>query len=152
MKYWNFDISCIYWCHHVDAGAHKWLGSKCILYKQDTKNSFLDNVCCIFEDNYILWIIFVFHPGYTSLILETVLIKFGGPRGRGPTYRVEGRRPRKTITRGLVCNLSSFFVFLRHMICSLFYKLTYVCSYDLQEIIIYKTIKVKLYCNQQRMF
>ena len=54
------------------------------MYKQDTKNSFVDNVCCIFEDNYILWIILIFHRGYTNLILETVLIKFGGPRGRGP--------------------------------------------------------------------
>ena len=31
----------------------KWLGGKCALYKQHTKNSYVDNVCCIFEDNYI---------------------------------------------------------------------------------------------------
>ena len=53
------------------------------MYKQDTENSFVDNVCCIFEDNYILWIILIFHPGYTSLILETVLIKLGGRGAEG---------------------------------------------------------------------
>ena len=38
------------------------------------------------------------HPSHTSLFLETVIIKFGGPRGRGaedrwPTYGAEGRGP-----------------------------------------------------------
>ena len=38
----------------------------------------------------------ILHPGHTSLFLETVKIKFMGPRGRGaegrgPTYGAEGR-------------------------------------------------------------
>ena len=37
----------------ADAGVDKWLGGKCALYKQHTKNFYADNVCCIFEDNYI---------------------------------------------------------------------------------------------------
>ena len=41
----------------------------------------------------------ILHLGHTSLFLETVRIKFMGPRGRGPTYGAEGRRPRKTNTR-----------------------------------------------------
>ena len=52
-KHKNFDISCVYWCHHADAGVDKWLGGKCTLYKQDTKNSSTDNICFIFEDKYI---------------------------------------------------------------------------------------------------
>ena len=51
----NVDISCVYWCHYSDAGVGKWLGGKYILYKQDTKNSSADNVCCIFADNYIFF-------------------------------------------------------------------------------------------------
>ena len=31
-----------------------------------------------------LWIILIFHPGRNSILLETVTIKFGRPRGRGP--------------------------------------------------------------------
>ena len=31
-----------------------------------------------------LWIILILHPGRSSLFLETVTIKFGGSRGRGP--------------------------------------------------------------------
>ena len=31
-----------------------------------------------------LWIIFILHPGRRRLLLETVTIKFGGPRGGGP--------------------------------------------------------------------
>ena len=31
-----------------------------------------------------LWIIVILHPGHNSLLLETVTIKFGGSRGRGP--------------------------------------------------------------------
>ena len=31
-----------------------------------------------------LWIILILHPGCNSILLETVTIKFGGPRGRGP--------------------------------------------------------------------
>ena len=40
-----------------------------------------------------LWIILILHPGHTILFLETVIIKFGGTEGRGPTYgaRAEGR-------------------------------------------------------------
>ena len=50
-----------------------------------------------------LWRILILHPGRTSLLLETVTIKFGGLRGRGaegrgPTYGAEGRGPRKTNT------------------------------------------------------
>ena len=45
-----------------------------------TKNSSIDNACCIFEDNYIFWIILILHPGHISLSLETVTTKFGGPR------------------------------------------------------------------------
>ena len=30
-----------------------------------------------------LWVILILHPGCNSLLLETVTIKFGGPRGRG---------------------------------------------------------------------
>ena len=36
--------------HYADAGVEKWQGEKCTLYKQDTKNSSVYNVCCIFED------------------------------------------------------------------------------------------------------
>ena len=40
-------------CHYVDAEVGEWLGGKCIMYKQDKKNSSVDDVYCIFEDNYI---------------------------------------------------------------------------------------------------
>ena len=60
---------------------------KCTLYKQDKKNSSADNMCSIFEDSYVLWIILILHPGHSSLFLETVTIKFGSPRAR----RAEGR-------------------------------------------------------------
>ena len=48
-----------------------------------------------------------------------------------------------------------YFVFcvtehLRHMACSVIE--INICSQDLQEIIIYKTIKKRLYCNQIRIF
>ena len=33
----------------------------------------------------------ILHPGHTSLFLESVKIRFMGPRGRGPTYGAEGR-------------------------------------------------------------
>ena len=45
-----------------------------------------------------LWIILILHPGHTSLLLETVIIKFGAPRRRGPTYEAEGRGSRKKNT------------------------------------------------------
>ena len=63
------------------------------MYKQDTKNSFVDNICYIFKDNCILQIILIFRPSYTSLILETVLIKFGGLRAEDRHIRpkAEGR-------------------------------------------------------------
>ena len=43
----------VYWCYCVNLEHYKWLGWKSTLYKQDTKNSYADNVRCIFEDNYI---------------------------------------------------------------------------------------------------
>ena len=52
-KHINLDIIYVYWCHYANAGVDKWLGGKCTLYKQETKNSSVDNVRCIFEDNYI---------------------------------------------------------------------------------------------------
>ena len=39
-----------------------------------------------------LWRILILHPGCTSLFLEVITIKFGGPRGRGAEeLRAEGR-------------------------------------------------------------
>ena len=55
---------------------------KCTLNKQDTKNSSVDNVCCIFEDNYIFVDYFNTPFGHTSLFIETVTTKFMGPGGR----------------------------------------------------------------------
>ena len=37
-----------------------------------------------------LWIIFILHPGRRRLLLETVTIKFGGPRGGGPRTNMWG--------------------------------------------------------------
>ena len=34
---------------YLYAGVDKWLCGKCTLYKQDTKNSSVDNACCTFE-------------------------------------------------------------------------------------------------------
>ena len=68
---------------------------KMYLYKRDMKNSSVDNACCIFEDNHI----FVENLNTSSQsyqpILETVMIKFEWPRGRG----AESRKPRKTNTQ-----------------------------------------------------
>ena len=38
----------------------------------------------MFQITTYLWIIFMLHPGRSSLLLETVTIKFGGLRGGGP--------------------------------------------------------------------
>ena len=40
-------ICCVSWCHYFDTGVDKWLGGKCTLYEQDTKNSSVYNLCCI---------------------------------------------------------------------------------------------------------
>ena len=73
----------------------KWLGGKCTLYKQDMKILlfisklyfffiiFIFIIICIFEENYILMGNFKRHPGHTSIFLETVTIKFMGPRTGG---------------------------------------------------------------------
>ena len=45
-----------------------------------------------------LWVILTLYSGPSSLLLETVTIKFGGPRGRGPTYGGRDRGSRKTNT------------------------------------------------------
>ena len=45
-----------------------------------------------------LWIIIILHPDPSSLLLETVTKKFGGLRGRGPTYGARDRVPGKTNT------------------------------------------------------
>ena len=37
-----------------------------------------------------LWIIFILHLGRRSLLLETVTIKVGGPRGGGPRIDMWG--------------------------------------------------------------
>ena len=37
----------------------------------------------MFQITTYLWIIFMLYPGRSSLLLETVTIKFGGPRGGG---------------------------------------------------------------------
>ena len=44
-----------------------------------------------------LWIILILYPGHTSLFLETVTMKFGEPKGRGPVYGTEGWGPRISI-------------------------------------------------------
>ena len=72
----NFNICCVYWCHYIYVGVGKWLG-KYTLDKQDTKNSSVDNVCCITT---FLWIILIFHSSHTSLFLENVTVKLGRPR------------------------------------------------------------------------
>ena len=57
------------------------------------EKSSVDNVCCVFlKITTFLWVILIIYPGYTSLFLETVTIKIGGPRDRGPTYGPEGRK------------------------------------------------------------
>ena len=73
----------------IDDRIDKWLLGKCILHKQDTKNSSLDNVCCIFEDNYIF--VNNFHtscPSYQPIPLKcnNKFYGFQEPwdRGRGP--------------------------------------------------------------------
>ena len=38
----------------------------------------------MFQITTYLWIIFMLYPGRSSLLLETVTIKFGGPRGGRP--------------------------------------------------------------------
>ena len=53
------------------------LVGKCTLYKQDTKNS------SVYDITTFLCIILILHPGHTSLFLETVTIKFMGPRAEG---------------------------------------------------------------------
>ena len=70
-------------CHYADAGVNKWLGRKCALYKQDTKNFSVDNVGCIFEDTTILWIILILHFSHTSLFFETITIKLGSQGAEG---------------------------------------------------------------------
>ena len=70
------------------------LGGKCTLYKQDTKNSSVDNVCCIFfKVTTFLWIILILHPSHTSLFLETVIMKFGGPRAEGREKQIPNKLP-----------------------------------------------------------
>ena len=44
--------------------------------------------------NTFLWRILMLHPSHTSLFLETVTIKFRGPRDRGPRADIWGRGPR----------------------------------------------------------
>ena len=75
---------------------------KCTLYKQDTKNSPVDNVCCIFEDNCIFCGEFQYFipiiPAYSCNCND----KIWGAEGRGPTYGAEGREkqiPEKWATR-----------------------------------------------------
>ena len=65
---------------HADAGVGKWPGEKCTLYKQDTKNYSVNNICCMFKITTFLWRTLTLHSGHTSLFLETVTIKFWGPR------------------------------------------------------------------------
>ena len=38
----------------------------------------------MFQITTVLWIIFILHPGRSSILLETVTITFGGPSGGGP--------------------------------------------------------------------
>ena len=77
--YTNFNICCVYWCHCQDAWVHKWHGGKYTLYKQDAKNSSVETVYFL-KITTFLWIILILHPGRSSLLLETVTIKFGRPR------------------------------------------------------------------------
>ena len=94
---------CVSWCHYADAVVDKWLSGKCTLYKQDMKNFSDDNV--FLKITTFLWIILMLHLGHTSLFLETVMIKFMDPKGRGATYRSEGQGPRKTNTRFFILNV-----------------------------------------------
>ena len=79
-KHTNLDISYVYWYHHADAVVGKWPGGKCTLYKQDTKNYSVNNICCMFKITTFLWRTLTLHSGHISLFLETVTIKFWGPR------------------------------------------------------------------------
>ena len=79
------------------------------------KNSFVDNVCCIFEDSYIfVWITLILHPGLTNLYLETVTIKGADSRRMEP--KAEGRekpRPSKLNKTQAVVFDHPLFVFTR---------------------------------------
>ena len=50
------------------------------MYKQDMKIFSVFNVCCIFKNSYIFWVILILLLSHTSLFFETVTIKFMGPR------------------------------------------------------------------------
>ena len=56
------------------------------------KNSSVDNVRCIFEDNYIFVENFNTSSAHTSLFLKTVMIKFWGRKGRGVKDQNMGQR------------------------------------------------------------
>ena len=85
------------------------------MYKQDTKNSSVDNECCIFEYSYIfVWITLILYPGLTNLYLETVTIKGADSWRMGP--KAEGRekpRPSKLNKTQAVVFDHSLFAFTR---------------------------------------
>ena len=53
---------------------------KMYLVQKDMKNFSVFNVCCIFKNSYIFWMILILLLGDTSLFFETVTMKFMGPR------------------------------------------------------------------------
>ena len=68
------------------------LFGKCTLYKQDIKNS------SVYDITTFLWIILILHPGHTSLLLETVTIKFMGPRAEGRHIKSRAEAQEKQIS------------------------------------------------------
>ena len=75
------------WFHYADARVDKWLGGKYTLNKQGTKNSFVYNKCCIFEDENI----FVNKFNTSSYSLGMWRQVFLGAGGRGPGGWDRGR-------------------------------------------------------------
>ena len=45
-----------------------------------------------FKVTTFLWIILILHPSHTTLFLETVIIKFGGPRAEKNKYPLESNK------------------------------------------------------------
>ena len=54
----------------------------------------------MFQITTVLWIIFILHPGRSSILLETVTITFGGPSGGGPRTDMWGGGPRTDMWGG----------------------------------------------------
>ena len=97
-------------CYYANAGVDKWLGKKRTLHKQGTKNSSVENVRCVFEDN-----IFVesFNTSCWSYqpIPWNLTIKFGGRRMR---QRVEkNKKPSGSMYFIMIQYLLSEAVFIK---------------------------------------